>query len=71
MTVNKDDLITTRIRMMNTADIHKCPHTIFLPRHYRADGSCKCNDPENTEMAQWGYAWNDTAKSWIAPRNRG
>jgi hypothetical protein len=26
------------------SDIRKCPKVIFLPEHYRSDGSCRCNE---------------------------
>lgn len=38
---------------------HRCPHLIFAGEHYRDDGSCKCNDPDETVMAEWGYVWKD------------
>jgi len=41
--------------------IQACPHVIFDVSHYRADGSCKCDDP--TEQArmirEWGYSESD------------
>lgn len=24
------------------SDVERCPHRILSPRHYRADGSCRC-----------------------------
>jgi hypothetical protein len=52
-------LRTGKISVLNYADINACPHTIFLPSHYRDDGTCKCDDPDQTEMADWGYTWRD------------
>lgn len=41
--------------------IQGCRFYIFDPSHYRADGTCKCDDPaEQTRMiAEWGYAKED------------
>ena len=46
-----------QIRILEQSDIAKCPFVIFWPEHYRADGSCKCNDPEHRRMmmAEWKY----------------
>lgn len=38
-------------------DPNRCPHFIFAGEHYREDGSCKCDDPNETIMAAWGYVW--------------
>jgi hypothetical protein len=51
--------VETDIREIAQSDIMKCPHAIFVGEHYRADGSCRCNDPEHVEMAEWGYVWRD------------
>lgn len=42
---------------MKQSDITACPHVIFDPTHYRADGSCKCNDPQEQErmIREWDY----------------
>jgi hypothetical protein len=32
------------IRMLKQSDIAKCPMYVFLPSHYRDDGSCRCNE---------------------------
>ena len=45
-------------------DPHRCPHAIFVGEHYRADGSCKCNDPNETIMREWGYKWSRKFKQW-------
>ena len=45
-------------------DPQKCPHFIFVGDHYRADGSCKCDNPNETIMASWGYVWSDKTKQW-------
>lgn len=35
----------------------QCPHYIMAPEHYRPDGTCKCDDPDDPHMAEWGYTW--------------
>jgi hypothetical protein len=32
------------IKILKISDIKKCPMAIFLPAHYRADGSCRCDE---------------------------
>jgi hypothetical protein len=54
----------TNIRTLKQSDISRCPHVIFLPDHYRDDGSCKCNDPDETAMREWGYRWSKKLKRW-------
>lgn len=43
--------------------IRECPFVILNPEHYRADGSCKCDDAaERTFMRlEWGYSDEDFA----------
>jgi len=53
----------TNVRQIKQSDMMKCPHFIMLPSHYRDDGSCRCNDHEHTEMADWGYTWK--GGSWV------
>jgi len=40
-----------------------CPHVIMDISHFRADGTCKCDDPEHQEfmIAEWGYSKSDFA----------
>lgn len=52
------------IRLISQSDIRRCPHVILVPEHYREDGSCKCNDPNAAEMAEWGYTWKEGAWRW-------
>ena len=54
-------LVETNIRMMKQSTIGNCPHFIFVPEHYRKDGTCKCNDKSNTIMKEWGYKWKNGA----------
>lgn len=49
------------------SDMLKCPHVIMVFGHYRADGTCRCDDPAHVEMAEWGYVWDGAAKTWVAP----
>lgn len=39
------DGTTTDEKVLNKKDIQRCPWYIMDPVHYRADGSCRCNDP--------------------------
>jgi hypothetical protein len=56
------DLATVKVRIMHYSDILRCPHVIMLPEHYRADGTCKCDDPaERRRMRSWGYHAKDFA----------
>jgi len=49
---------------MQQSMIRSCPQFIFSPDHYRADGSCKCDDPHDANMSEWGYTWNEREKVW-------
>lgn len=49
---------------MSQGMIGGCPHYIFVPDHYRADGTCKCNDPHDSSMKEWGYAWDNDLARW-------
>ena len=46
------------VKTIKQSSIGNCPHFIFGPEHYRADESCRCNDPDHTELAEWGYVWD-------------
>lgn len=48
-------------------DIKACPNCIMVFNHYRENGTCKCDDPNETKMASWGYVWDDKTKQWIVP----
>jgi hypothetical protein len=41
--------------------VDECPHLIWVPEHYREDGTCRCDDPDHAVMASWGYEWKDGA----------
>lgn len=47
----------TNARTIKQSDLAACPHLILVPEHYRADGSCRCDDPTHAEMKEWGYTW--------------
>ena len=51
----------TNARLIKQSDISRCPHVIMVPSHYRDDGSCKCDDPEEQAMMirEWGYSEED------------
>jgi hypothetical protein len=56
--------VESDVREIKQSDIAKCPHAIFVADHYRADGTCKCDDPNEKVMAEWGYHWDDKLKRW-------
>jgi hypothetical protein len=51
----------TDVVCIRQADIAACPFCIMVPSHYRPDGSCKCDDPEERAMMikEWGYSEKD------------
>ncbi len=57
---------TAAVYTMDHSMIAACPHFILVPSHYRADGSCRCDDATHSEMKEWGYTWNDTDGRWTA-----
>ena len=59
------DNIRTAIAIKQS-DIQRCPHYIMVPEHYRADETCRCDDPDHSEMVEWGYVWDTAAGLWIA-----
>jgi hypothetical protein len=61
----EDELKNGTIYTMKQSDVHKCPHYIMMPDHYRDDGTCKCNELGHQDMLEWGYVWN--GKSWVNP----
>jgi hypothetical protein len=56
-------LATATVRVMKQSDMRKCMFAIMLPSHYREDGSCKCDDPNErlTMISEWGYSPDDFA----------
>ena len=51
----------SNVRFIKQADMMKCPFAIMMPDHYRGDGSCKCDDPEERKkmIAEWEYSESD------------
>jgi len=58
-------LKTGKVIVMRQADMLKCPQCIMVPKHYRPDGSCRCDDPDHTEMAEWEYTWDEETQRWV------
>ncbi len=58
-----DKLKHGKVTMMKQADMLKCPHEVIMPEHYRADGTCKCNDRAHRDMMikEWEYTEGDFA----------
>lgn len=46
-----------KFRTIRASDLSRCPFTIFVASHYRSDGTCKCDDPQEREkmIREWGY----------------
>ena len=61
MTDEKPDDVEAKVTVMKQSDMLACPHVIMMPEHYRADGSCKCNDPDEQArmIREWGYTKED------------
>lgn len=55
----KPDGTMGEVRTIKQSDIARCPHVIIMAEHYREDGTCKCNDKNETVMREWGYKWKD------------
>ena len=51
-------MVITDVRTLEQSSIKKCPHYIMVPEHYREDESCRCDEKDNTDMAEWGYEWD-------------
>lgn len=51
----------TEVREIKQSDLQRCRFTILTAEHYRADGSCKCDDPDHRAMMirEWGYRKKD------------
>jgi len=63
-TINPDGcggITESDVAYVRQADIGACPHLIMVAAHYRPDGSCKCDDPEEQAMMirKWGYSRRD------------
>lgn len=62
-TLHEDGRYEERREIPNYA-MHRCPHTIMVPEHYREDLTCRCDDFGHTEMEEWGYTWNVNESAW-------
>jgi hypothetical protein len=54
----------TEVGTLKQSTMLACPHTIIAFEHYRADGTCKCNDRGENIMADWGYTWDEALGRW-------
>lgn len=54
----------THVRTLRQSAMLACPHVIMAPEHYRDDETCRCDDPTNVEMAEWGYVWDAHTGKW-------
>lgn len=64
-TLGKDgSLSVTKVRRIRQSSILACPHFMMVAEHYRSDESCRCDDPDHLEMAEWGYEWDGSV--WAA-----
>lgn len=57
-------LVIVEEREIPQSALMACPHCIFVAEHYRDDGSCKCDDPNEKVMREWGYRWSKKHKRW-------
>lgn len=55
-----------KVQIITSEQLDSCDYTIFIPSHYRDDGTCRCDDPNDPDMAGWGYVWSDKRKKWLA-----
>ncbi len=58
-------IIETDVYHIPQSAMRKCAHVIMMPSHYRSDYTCRCDDPTDTQMADWGYVWD--GKLWQSP----
>lgn len=49
----------TDVRFIPQSAMMRCPNFIIVPEHYRANHTCKCDDPNETVMKEWGYKWRN------------
>ena len=58
--IHEDGSVTDG-RSIKPSAIKACPYVIMVAEHYRADGSCKCDDPQEQAMMirEWGYTEAD------------
>jgi hypothetical protein len=64
--IDYDELLrNAKVTILKHSDIRKCPHVIFMPEHYREDGTCRCDDRTAKVMKEWGYRWSTKKKLWV------
>ena len=58
-----DRALMPSVFTMKQSDLRNCKFSILAADHYRADGSCKCDDASHRSMmiAMWGYSREDFA----------
>ncbi len=51
----------SNVRMIRQSDIGRCPFFIFMPDHYREDGTCRCSNESHRAMMvrEWDYKAED------------
>ena len=52
------------IKQVKQSMFLNCPHFIIDINHYREDETCKCNDPDEKIMREWGYKWSKKENRW-------
>jgi leucyl aminopeptidase len=60
-------------QMITARDIARCPKQVWTPKHYREDGSCRCNErdeamavlKEATALKRRVDALHSSARSWL------
>jgi len=58
-------LVEIKSRTLPQGAVAACPHHFFDMNHYREDGTCKCDDPNETIIGTWGYVWSDVEHLWV------
>jgi hypothetical protein len=66
----EDRLKHGRLTILNQDMFKTCPFRIMMPEHYRADGTCKCNEREHAIMEEWGYKWDANEHKWIGDEDK-
>lgn len=59
-----DGTFTDQKTMKRSAFLY-CPQYMAEIEHYREDGTCKCDDENETVMAEWGYRWDKEKEMWV------
>ena len=54
--LNSDGTLSN-VKELAQSSIGNCPFFIFIPDHYREDGTCKCTNAKERHMMikEWGY----------------